>query len=87
MKLIAPFNFVMVDLTSKEQKEYEELMKLQEGDLEKSIGSRNDSKKIAGIVWKRLKFMEVTGEQTKQIKVPLNEHDQILLKRYIDAER
>ena len=50
-------------------------MKLQEGDLEKSIGSRNDSKKIAGIVWKRLKYMEVTGEQIKQIKVPLNEHD------------
>ena len=30
----------------------------------------------------------MTGEKnTKQLKIPLNEHEQILVKRYVDAER
>ena len=59
----------------------------QENDIEKSIGQKFDSKKICYVMWKKLKYIVMNGDKNyKQLKIPLNEHDQILLKRYIDAE-
>ena len=54
MTLVAPFKYVLIDLTAEEQKEVKEFMDLQEarGDLEKSIGQKNDSKKICNVMWK-----------------------------------
>ena len=54
MTLVAPFKFVLIDLTVKEQKEVKEFMDQQEamGDLEKGIGQKNDSKKICNVMWK-----------------------------------
>ena len=38
-------------------------------------------------MWKQLKYIAMAGDKsTKQLKIPLNEHEQILIKRYIDAE-
>ena len=65
-------------------------MKLQEkaGGVDKNLGGREDRKKICNIPWKQIKSLVMTGEKNiKQLKVPLNDHEKVLLKRYIDAER
>ena len=53
-------------------------MNLQEamGDLGKSIGQKNDSRKLCNVAWKYLKYIAMAGEKsTKQLRIPLNEHD------------
>ena len=88
MTLVAPFNFVLIDLTEKEQKDLKELVTQQLQDLTKGIGHKGESKKICNVMWKQLKHIVMKDEiNTKQLVIPLNEHDQILIKRYIDAER
>ena len=54
MKLKAPFDFIIIDLSTRDQKLLEDFMKLQNdaGGLDESIGSKNDSRKILGIHWK-----------------------------------
>ena len=48
----------------------------QMGDLKKSIGQKNDSKKICNVTWKVLKHIAMAGEKNpKQLKIPLNEHE------------
>ena len=40
------------------------------------------------MVWKRIKHLAMTGDRNpKNLILPLNEHEQLLLQRYIDAER
>ena len=90
MKLIEPFKFVHVDLNESEQKEIEDLVKIQEnaGGVDKILGGKYDRTRVCNIPWKQIKYIVMNGESNiKQLKVPLNEHEQVLLKRYIDAER
>ena len=67
-----------------------DLIQLQEeaGGVNAKIESKYESKKICNMVWKKIKFLAMTGDKNpKQINIPLNEHEQYLLQRYIDAER
>ena len=58
------------------------------GDINKSIGRKNDYIKLCNVPWKQLKFIVMTGDKDyRRLVIPLNEHEQILLQRYIDAER
>ena len=54
----------------------------------KKLASSHRTKKICGVTWSILKDYVMTGERNgKKIKVPLNEDQQFLLKRYIEAEK
>ena len=63
MTLVAPFNFVLIDLNEKEQKDLEELINLQENDIEKTLSQKFNSKKICNIMWKQLKYIVMTGDK------------------------
>ena len=52
MTLVAPFKFVLIDLTPKEQKDLEELVTQQGKDLTKGLGNKFESKKICNVTWK-----------------------------------
>ena len=89
MKLGAIFNSVQIDLDQQDQLNLKELIELQEakGDF-KYLGMKVEAKTILGIPWKKLKHIVMVGEKScKYLRIPLDEHQQILLKRYIDAER
>ena len=82
MKLIAPFDSVSIDLDAKEQKLVKDLIKLQQdaGGVDQKIDSKYENTKICNMVWKRIKYFAMTEEENpKQIKIPLNEHEQYLL--------
>ena len=82
MKLIAPFNSISIDLSAKEQKLVKDLIKLQQdaGGVDRKIDSKYENTKICNMVWKRIKYFAMTEEENpKQIKIPLNEHEQYLL--------
>ena len=90
MKLIAPFDSVVIDLDTNDQQILRYLIELQEnaGDVSKRIEGKHESTKICNIQWKRLKYIVMAGTRdSKQITIPLDEHEQILLQRYIDAEK
>ena len=43
---------------------------------------------MKGILWKRLKhFVMNENSDGKSIEIPLDEHEQLLLRRYIEAEK
>ena len=53
-----------------------------------SIGRKYDSTKLCNVPWRQLKFVVMAGDKDyRRLVIPLNEHEQILLQRYIDAER
>ena len=56
--------------------------------MNKSIEKENDNKRLFNVPWKKLKFIVMAGDKDyRRLVIPLNEHEQILLQRYIDAER
>ena len=77
MKLIAPFDSISIILNENEQKILAELIELQEssGDSKKSIGRKNEDKKICKVKWQKLKSIVMNGDRNcKTLKIPLNEH-------------
>ena len=47
-----------------------------------------DDRKLFNVPWKQLKYIVMKGNKDyKRIVIPLNEHEQLLLQRYIDAEK
>ena len=89
MNLEAPFDSITIILNKDEQKILAELIQLQEnqGDFKKSIGP-GEAKRVCNVEWKRLKSFVMTGDRNcKILKIPLSEHSQLLLQRYIDAEK
>ena len=91
MNLEAPFESVVIDLESEDQKKLKNLIELQLalGDNEKSIGVKHERQTICGIPWRKLKLLVMNGDTKNytQITIPLQDHEQLLLMRYIDAER
>ena len=58
------------------------------GDNEKSIGIRAERIKVCNITWKYLKKVVMKGDKNyKQLKIPLTDNEQLLLQRFIDAEK
>ena len=46
------------------------------------------AEKICGVKWKDMKDIIMAGDRSsKSIKIPLNENEQLVLMRYIEAER
>ena len=90
MKQVGPIEFVVIETDSNEQQKLLDFITMQEksGGLN-SIGALNESKRICNITWKSLKKIVMEGDykNTKQLRFPLQEHEKILLQRYIDAER
>ena len=78
MKLVAPFNSVTIDLSEKDQKVLKDLIELQEkiGDINKSIGRKNDAMKICAVPWRQLKFVVMAGDKDcRRLVIPLNDHE------------
>ena len=78
MKLVAPFNHIVIDLNLDERKLLDDLMKRQEDlkDLDKSLGYKFDTKKICNIPWKKLKYIVMKGDRSREkIKFFLNDHE------------
>ena len=89
MKLSYPFEALELNLTQEEQIKLKELVKSQTDAGGVAEKTEYESKKvIRGIEWKKLKHLVMDVQSDGQtIKIPLGEHEQLYLMRYIEAEK
>jgi len=81
MNLKSPFDSVILDLDKKEQNQLENLIKeqIKSGNITKKLATKLEATKIKTIPWKKLKTLVMHDMDYTRIKIPLNEHEQLLL--------
>ena len=81
MKLEASFDSVILDLDKNEQTQLQNLIKEQvnAGNITKKLATKLETTKIKTIPWKKLKNLVMHDMDYTRIKIPLDEHEQLLL--------
>ena len=91
MKLNAPFDFLDIELDDEEQKLIQDCIKMQiDFDNQgKNANQKLNETKICGANWKYLwqeGVITYSDINIETLKIPLNNMEQLILMRYIEAE-
>ena len=67
------------------------LIQLQQGlgDIKENLPRKQNGLKICGVAWKKIKNIVMAGDinDYTKIRIPLEDHEILLLLRYIEAEK